>query len=134
MERRLNALLRSREATVEVGLFEDSRYPDGTKVARVGNAHEFGVGVPMRPFMAQAVPDIIRTVREENKNIVHSDDGVPNRPELDELGWEAAQDVKDSITRLMHPPNSPATIRRKGMNNPLIDTGQMRDEVRAEVK
>ncbi len=37
--------------------------------------------------------------------------------------------LKNSITTFDDPANAPSTVRRKGFNNPLIETGFMRDSV-----
>jgi len=41
--------------------------------------------------------------------------------------------LQDSIIKMDFPPNAPSTIRRKGFNNPLIDTGHMLNSVDYEV-
>ena len=45
------------------------------------------------------------------------------------VGPSAVADTARAITNLRSPPNTPATIERKGSSNPLIDTGGMRQAV-----
>ena len=49
------------------------------------------------------------------------------------LGDKAAEIVADKIRSISSPPNAPATIRRKGINNPLVETGQMQDSIIVDV-
>ncbi|WP_300926980.1 hypothetical protein, partial [Helicobacter rodentium] len=42
------------------------------------------------------------------------------------VGVLASSDIKATITKLQTPPNAPSTIKQKGSNNPLIDTGLLR--------
>ena len=50
----------SRVKSIEVGLFSDDRYPNGTPVPIVGAWHEFGTGrgTPERPAFRNALPDV----------------------------------------------------------------------------
>ena len=50
------------------------------------------------------------------------------------LGFQMKADIQAAITAKKDPPNSPATIARKGVDNPLIDTGQMRQAIDFEVE
>ena len=45
-------------AVVEVGFFEDARYPDGTPVAFIALVNEYGLGGRAeRPFFPPCAPD-----------------------------------------------------------------------------
>ena len=44
---------------------------------------------------------------------------------LDLVGIVAKTGIQQKISSIYSPPNSPATIRRKGSSKPLIDTGYM---------
>lgn len=105
-------------------------YPDGTPVAEVAAAHVYGMGVPVRDFMAYADPEIrkrttpyLQAVAEEiNKP-------VPNQRVIDALmeaaGQEGAQAIKDAILEGEYTPNADATVEAKGSDKPLIDTTHM---------
>lgn len=45
------------------------------------------------------------------------------------VGKQMVADLKDTLTKLSQPANAPLTAERKGFNNPLIDTGQLRDSI-----
>ena len=49
------------------------------------------------------------------------------------LGNKAQDDIKAEIVSLSTPPNSPLTIELKGSQNPLIDSGLMKDSVRWKI-
>lgn len=45
------------------------------------------------------------------------------------VGKQMVADMKDTITKLDKPTNAPLTAQRKGFNNPLINTGELRDSI-----
>ena len=122
---------------VRVGFFSTARYDDGTPVATVAARNEFGdreANIPERPFFRQAiakmedgVPAIIRGRIDPQRMVV--DDRLANQ-----VGAYAAGQVQERITDLREPPNSPHTTEAKGSDNPLIDTGFMRQSATWEVE
>lgn len=57
--------------------------------------------------------------------------GIEDSLEL--LGVEATADMKDSITNWKTPRNAPYTIKLKGKDTPLVDTGALHDSINYEV-
>jgi len=53
---------------------------------------------------------------------------------LGRLGAKAAGDVQRTMTALSSPPNAPSTVAKKGADNPLIDTGRLRQSIDFEVR
>ena len=49
------------------------------------------------------------------------------------MGQLIKRQIQQSIKDTNSPPNAPSTIRRKGFNKPLIDTGTMWNSVDYEV-
>lgn len=45
------------------------------------------------------------------------------------VGKQMVTDLKDTLAKLSQPANAPLTAERKGFNNPLIDTGLLRDSI-----
>ena len=112
---------------LSAGIYEDARYDNGTQVAAVAMAHEFGLGaVPERAFFRAALPAIARRVRA-----IVADRGVLdlNDATLDAIGQAAAEELRRSAERLSSPPLAASTRRarqRKGRRlNPLIDTRRL---------
>ena len=134
LERLLWDAERSGVASVDIGFFSTARYQDGTPVAAVAAAHEFGVRldesgpeIPERPFFRQAIRRIESGLSETLAGQVEN--GRLDPAAAGRVGAWASAIVQDSIVRLRTPPNSPATIARKRSSNPLIDTGHMRQSV-----
>lgn len=127
---RLKARLTRDGRVVNVGFPEGKREPDGTPVALVAAVHEFGapsVGIPERPFLRIAIQrNRLKYVRLNRINLVKMLRGQTTVEEaLGQLGEMAKGDVQTEIRNGDFTPLRPATIRRKGSSQPLIDTGQM---------
>lgn len=103
-------------------------------VARVALANEFGgKNRPPRPFMRTTV----KTKRKKWRDFVQ--DLLPQYIDnvngmMEKLGEIAVEDLTEMIRIWSKPPNAPSTIRRKGFNDPLVDSGQMMNSVRMQVK
>lgn len=99
--------------------------------------NEFGTsrGIPERPFLRNAMranrPDYRVTVWRGALAVIKGERDL--RGVLELLGMKAVGDIQREIVSLSEPPNSPATIARKGSSNPLIDTGEMRQRVTHKV-
>ena len=112
-------------------------YPDGTSVAMVGATHEFGGGnVPERSFLRSSFDEhqtkYIKMAQKLIKKVVDKGGDIEQVAEL--IGTEAAADVVDNINAIQTPPNTDATILRKGSSNPLVDTGHLKQSIRHEVR
>lgn len=114
---------------LEVGFFETAKYPDGTSVAVVAAANEFGnpaVGVPSRPFFRNAISENGRWEKPCGEAMAAVTKG---KIELDaafnQLGLLVSADVKQSITDGNYVPLSQATIdgrmarKTQGIDNAL---------------
>ena len=103
-------------------------------VATVAAANEFGgKNRPPRPFMRTTV----KKNRKKWRNFVQ--EVLPQYANningmMEKLGEIAVEDMTEMIRIWSKPPNAPSTIRRKGFNDPLIDSGQMMDSVRMQIK
>lgn len=114
----------------QVGFPKGKNYEDGTSVAYVAAIQEFGapaVNIPPRPFIRP-------TVKSQKENWIKTiKGGIPEVvlgkktafDVLDLVGIQASADIQTTISSIYSPPNSPATIKRKGSAKPLIDTGLM---------
>lgn len=115
-----------------VGFFATATYPDGKPVAMVAHEHEYGIGVPRRPFFSKGVysneDKIIRLMKQD---LAATNDTAHAFKMAGQLFQQA---VQESITKLRTPPNSEATIEAKGSSNPLIDTGLMRRSVKWQIE
>lgn len=143
-----------RDSLGDVGVYVGIRADRGAEViagevtlAAIGTVHEFGSAdgrIPQRSYLRSTVDErrreyakalraaadaaLVEVVRSRRVNL----DAV--RRKFERVGAFAVGDVKRKITDLRTPPNAPSTIRRKGSDNPLIDTGRLRASIDFEVR
>lgn len=117
---------------VTVGIHEGAPQPESgdLNMATLGAVLHFGSEdghIPARPWLDTGVEsgtqDILDTIRSG------AGKGLPLDAVLEHVGVVAAGAVQEYMTDLRTPPNAPSTIERKGSDNPLIDTGAMRQSV-----
>jgi hypothetical protein len=126
----------AKPATVKIGFLEDAKYPDGTPVAMIAAINEYGApsrGQPPRPFFRRMIeakqgewPAAIAGLLRDNE--------LDAAKALDLTGAAIAGQLRQSIRDLVDPPLAASTIRRKGFDKPLVDTGQMLNSVDHELK
>lgn len=129
----IESLVGLTSVAVTVGL----RGRDGSDLVRYAAANEFGTRdghVPERSFLRSTV--------DENRDRYASLLTVAARAALDgtrvetafgRVGLVVTGDVQEQIRDLRMPPNAPSTIAKKGSDNPLIDSGRMRQSIDFEV-
>ena len=126
----------SNAKSVKAGFLDDASYPDnGTPVAMIAVIQDFGApsrGIPPRPFFRTAIkegeakwPKLMRVMQINGYNA---------RQTLEYIGSNIVADIKLQITNGAWAPLAPSTIKRKGFETPLIDTGVMRDSANYEVE
>jgi hypothetical protein len=128
---------RIQDSAVTVGIHSDTGMHDdaeGMTVAQIGAIHEFGDGnSPERSFLrstlgkkrAKYISDIGKIANSAIQGKRDARDGMGL------LGRQAEGDIKLTIRDMKEPANRPSTIRqKKGVDNPLIDTGQMLNSIR----
>lgn len=117
---------------LEVGFFQEAKYPDGSFMASIASKNEFGNSwIPPRPFFRNAISN------EEEKwgeLILKFFKNAKAEQALGMLGEVVRVDIVKSIDKTNTPPNSPVTIARKGSSKPLVDTGLMRSSVSFQVR
>ena len=117
-----------KNATLEVGFFENARYPNGTYVASVAKWQELGtIHIPPRPFMRPTIENKqeswVRFVNQQSAK------GVPTDKIFAQLGELIKGQIITKIGSVNTPPLKKTTIKAKGSSKPLIDTGIMRRSV-----
>lgn len=139
---------RVRGAHVRVGILGgDTVHPkaeNGQTYSEIAFWNELGTNrIPPRPFLSTTMREhkyyraylieAMRTYLLQGETAIRI---------LDILGFRAAADVKEKMTSIMTPPNSAATQKRKAsgshvaadaVNNPLIDSGNLRAAISHEV-
>lgn len=122
--------------TLRVGFFEDQNYPDGTSLPLVAATNEFGSpsrGIPPRPFMRNTIAaksgewaPALAAILKQN--------GYDAPQALDLMGTLIAGQIEQTISEFSSVPLKPSTIKKKGFDKQLIDSGLMRGHVNHEVK
>ena len=113
---------------VKVGIRRGKGSHDGTDMLDIAVYNHFGTAtIPARPFVSDCAEKNAGQIQEAQKRLVYrvyqgslSADGV-----LAELGAWYVNVQKGHILHGGWTPNAPATIKRKGSNKPLVDTGQL---------
>lgn len=104
-------------------------------VAQVALIQEYGDpshNIPPRPFMKWTVYKNAKKWKEQIRRLIY--DTMSLKATLEDIGPVVAEDIQDMITDWSEPPNAQSTVKQKGFNNPLIDSGQLRDSVRYKVE
>lgn len=122
---------------VDVGIIDAGTHPSGDiTVAGIGFAHEFGTAnLPERSFMRSTIQEKKKDIISLQKKLLGSIVKGVMKVEagLGLIGEFVAGAIKEKIVSIDSPPNIPATIKRKGSSNPLIDTSQMKNSIIYEV-
>lgn len=122
---------------VNVGWFEDQTYEDGLPVAKVARWNEFGTkaGIPQRPFMRRTMmkheKEWIETLKTIVQKEIDKDKNINIDKALKKFGEIVKGDIQETILEGGFVKNAPSTIRRKGHNTPLVDTGVMISSIQA---
>lgn len=120
---------------VRVGFLEGATYPDGTPVATVAAANEFGrpdKGQPPRPFFRQMIEENSPNWGRQIGKLLKANGG-DSAAALDAMGSVIKGQLQRSINQFTSPPLAPSTIERKGFDKPLIETAHMLRSVDYEV-
>jgi len=108
-------------------------YEDGTDLVTVVAYNELGTSdIPARPFMKQSWDnhqDELRGICEQALASVASGGSAAKK-----MGAFGVGLIQKEIVDGTFKPNKPSTIRKKGSDKPLIDTGHMRQSVKYVVR
>lgn len=113
----LDKYRKTEAVTLKVGIMGGKTYPDGTPVAGVGYANEYGTPtIPARPFFrstieknASVLPEMVASLIEK-----HGPEAA-----LRMVGEHMTDELKESVMTWSDPPNAQSTVDQKGYNAPL---------------
>jgi hypothetical protein len=129
----LGNLLRRIDNSVEIGFFDGKTHPknDGANtIAEVGMINELGIGVPSRPFMRETLIENNNYIAQLGSKMGAVVTGkVKTKQALKELGAKIQTDIQEKIADNNFKENAPATIAKKGMDDPLTETGTLERDV-----
>lgn len=122
-EEKLKQLKKSK-GIIEVGVFKGSRYPDGIPTPAVAQYLEYGTNkMPARPFMRQ-------TSAKNNKKWsalyrkLWQTESDPKKI-LGKIAVRVQSDIRMTIRDGEFAPLKPNTVKAKGFDKTLIDTGHL---------
>jgi hypothetical protein len=123
--------------SVTAGLHEKDAGEEDPNAVMRGYYNEIGAGNnPARPFLRTTHDERkyswARTMQKDFARVI--DGLISGQGMMESIGEIAAADIRQSIVRWDDPPNAPRTIAQKGFDDPLIETGEMRDAVDYEVR
>lgn len=135
-KKRVRNLQNLNNKSVKAGVLQNSGTEDnGTKIVDVAIYNEFGTSrIPSRPFVRIASEKNQQTWANEAEKVV--DKIVAGYDaNFSSLGDRMVENIKDVIgDKNLLVPNAPSTIRRKGHDKPLIDTGKLKASIDFEVE
>lgn len=118
--------------TVRVGIIESQTYPDGESVAQVAYWNEYGTAtIPARPFFRNTIADKQGEWAEKAAELLKQSDEPDQVLAL--IGEGIKGDIVTAIQNFTDPPNADSTVKRKGFDKPLVDTGDLWRAIQSEV-
>lgn len=114
-------------AKVRVGIIEQANYEgsDGESVAQVAFWNEYGTAtIPPRPFFRNTIAEHKDEWPKQAAEMLEANGGDV-RQALADIGEVVKGQIKMTIQDFREPPNAAATVKKKGFDKPLIDTGTL---------
>ena len=115
------------------GFLRKGRFVSKSK-ANFASTHDhaaYEIKIPPRPFFRTMIANNQASWGPTAAKLLKQ--GIQPAEVLNLMGEEIAGQLRASIIALKTPPNAPSTIRKKGFDDPLIDTGHMLNSVDFEV-
>ena len=117
---------------LRVGIFSGAgTEPEGQTVAEVATYHEFGYGVPQRSFLRayleQEQEKVLDDLTKQLQSVVDGKRSL--KTALNRVGLVVVAGIKERISNRIEPALAAETIKRKGSDVPLINTGQLRNSI-----
>ena len=122
-------------AKVRVGIIEQANYDgsDGESVAQVAFWNEYGTAtIPPRPFFRNTIAEHKDEWPKQAAEMLEANGGDV-RQALADMGEVVKGQIKMTIQDFREPPNAAATVKKKGFDKPLIDTGTLWRSIDYEV-
>lgn len=131
------------KSSIQVGILEKADDPkegskEGLTVEEVAAFHEFGLGVPERSFLRGWLDENKEKVKEALERMAEATvrGKYSKEQALELLGQKFVGSIQERISNRIPPPLADSTVKKKGSDVPLIDTGQLRASItyRTDVK
>ena len=124
--------------TIKVGYLTNNELADKAAKNHFGGSSRFDDGekieVPPRPFITHAIDEFSGTILNSGNSFIEEEF---TRKSVKDKMISVAQNARDAIKVSIEdvgewskfPHNSPRTVERKGFDQPLVDTGAMKNGV-----
>jgi len=126
---------RIKKGGAEAGIMSGEASGEGSaSLVEIAIWNELGTSrIPPRPFIQSTADEKAREWKKTVKRVTKlMQDGKVNAEDASGLlGQQMQADIQQKIIDLRDPPNADSTKKKKkGSDNPLIDTGSLRDGVK----
>lgn len=126
------AVDKAASGTVRVGIIESQTYPNGESVAQVAYWNEYGTAtIPARPFFRNTIAEKQGEWADKAAELLKQSDDTNHALAL--IGEGVKGDIVETIQNFTEPPNADSTVKRKGFDKPLVDTGDLWRAIQSEV-
>ena len=126
------AVDKAASGTVRVGIIESQTYPNGESVAQVAYWNEYGTAtIPARPFFRNTIAEGQGEWADKAAELLKQSDDTNHALAL--IGEGVKGDIVETIQNFREPENAPSTVKRKGFDKPLVDTGDLWRAIQSEV-
>jgi phage gpG-like protein len=120
---------------INVGWSDAASYENGEKVGNVALYNELGTStIPARPFMRAAINasqgEIKQGIANALKKVIN---GTDIKMALSGVADIIINEIDDQIVNGKFKDNAESTIKGKGFNKPLVDTGLMRQSLTSSI-
>lgn len=126
-----------REKEVFIG-FQSGEVTDdrGVDMAQIAMWNELGTSTsPSRPFLRMSVDENASDINDMcGKQLKSIAEGGTAEQCLKQVGVFGVSLVQEKIVSGSYAPNAPSTVKKKGSDKPLIDTGRMRQSVKYVIR
>ncbi len=125
IDRGYKAFVRGFRAVDGLGVTVGVHAEEGSELARIAAAHEYGTRtIPKRSYLRATLDARVDEYRAQSVRALRAAlDGKDAAKELDRLGARMAADVRATIRAGLSPALAPGTRRKNA--KPLIDTGRL---------
>lgn len=118
------------DTSLVIGVPSNARYPDGTSVALVGAAHEYGLGgLPQRAWLTKIFEASRQDLLKVSVDLARAKSPVLLIKQLKSTALKLTPLMKQRFDQLQLAPLDPATIESKGNAKVLADTDRLRDSI-----
>lgn len=131
-KRFLESIKEIADLEVHIGFQAGEAEHEGVDLCEIAAYNELGTEhIPSRPFIRNSVDshmdEISSNIGEWCKRIARGE--IEGHEMMMNIGMLQKGLIQEEITNGTFAPNAPATIKKKGSDKPLIDTGIMRESV-----